>query len=539
MNRHFKSTIVRGISLAGALVVVAMATGQAHAGRAVVFPPVDAKPVDSAKAPERTTNSAEDTGILPDAGPSQQKTKQSVPPPPNNITLITKLVYGEKAYWKDAKGAMWEFEPWESFKRDGQGLTDQTTIRLENGIKYNYDTAALSRAEGFDPVAMPVLFMTGDYDFVLTDREVENMRSYVLAGGTVLFNAARGRAEFNAAVKREMARVFKDKPFVRLSLDHPLFNAKYRLSSMITMAGGQTRSTQPEVYSMDIGTRAAVILVPDGLGSALAGVAPGEYERGGRHLVGESAQRMAVNIMAYAMGATNYGKFLAQEFPVYNGKTSPGDTLKFAQVKYSGSWDVNPAIQNSVMQGIFENTADRSGRPSVHVDYAPATVTFDSPTLGQYPTVFMTGHYNFQLSEAERSGLRDYLLKGGTLVVTSAAGLKPFDTAFKREMAQVLPAAPGAGDAAFVPISPSAPMFAGGWNKVQRVEYTPYARTMEPNLELPMFYGLYVDGRLAVIYSPYDLMSGVNKESNGYARGLENNDAMRVLTNVVTYAMTN
>ena len=33
-------------------------------------------------------------------------------------------------------------------------------------------------------------------------------------------------------------------------------------------------------------------------------------------------------------------------------------------------------------------------------------------------------------------------------------------------------------------------------------------------------------------------MSGVNRESNAYAKGLEPDDAVRVLNNLVTYALT-
>ena len=41
-----------------------------------------------------------------------------------------------------------------------------------------------------------------------------------------------------------------------------------------------------------------------------------------------------------------------------------------------------------------------------------------------------------------------------------------------------------------------------------------------------------------MIYTPYDLMSGVNRESNAYARGLTADDALRVALNLVAYAMS-
>jgi hypothetical protein len=538
-----KWVLAGAFALGMALAVGSPTTAYGQGLRRVAFPPADSPPIPPQKAPERTSNSGEDTGILPDYGPSQRKTKENSPPPPNNITLLTKLKYGEPLEYNN-NGTIIKFEPWESYKNDGYTITTEATGRLDNGVLYQYDTKDLKAPEGFDPATISILYMTGDYDFKFTDAEVVNVRNYLLGGGTIIFNAARGQEDFTNAVKREMKRVFKDKTFMMVPLDHAIYNAKYKLSTLLMMANGQAKQAAPEILSIDIGTRAAAILVPYGLGSALAGLDPGNYERRGKHYVGESAKRLSINLIAYSLGSTSYGKFLSQEFPTYNGKTTPGDTVKFAQVKYAGSWDVNPAIQNMVIQGVYENTSDRNGRPAIQVDYTPTAVTLDSPDLGAYPAVFMTGHYDFKLTEAEKTGLRDYLLKGGTLIVSSAAGLKPFDTAFKREIKEVIPSSEtggkgGSADAYFVPITPSSPMFAGGWNKMDRVEYTPYSKSLEPNLDYPRFYGVYIDGRLAVIYTPYDLMSGVNRESNGYAKGLSNNDAMKAMINIVTYALAN
>ena len=204
--------------------------------------------------------------------------------------------------------------------------------------------------------------MAGDYDFVLKEPEVKNLRTFLSGGGTIIFNAARGRDEFSRAVAREMRKVFPDKRLMKLPPDHPIFNARYRLRQGTAMING-VQSTQPlEVYSIDIGTRAAAILVPIGMGAAWNGGT--EYDPNGKHLVGEAAIRLGVNLIGYALGSTEYGRFLAQQFPLYNGRTRPGDPVRCAIVKYSGSWDDNPAIQNSLLQGRSENTG-------VRVDYAP------------------------------------------------------------------------------------------------------------------------------------------------------------------------
>jgi hypothetical protein len=288
------------------------------------------------------------------------------------------------------------------------------------------------------------------------------------------------------------------------------------------MIGGVQTMRPPEIYSIDIGTRAACILVPGGLGAALSGT---DYHPDGRHIVGESAKRLGVNLVAYMLGSTEYGRFLAQEFPVYTGRTKPGDVVRFAAVKYAGSWDLNPAIQNSVLASLKDNT-------NIDVDFRPHAVALDAKETGHFPLMFMTGHYDFAFTDAEAAGLARYLNRGGMLAVSSGAGLKPFDKAFKRELKKVYP------NAELIKLPPSHPLFAGGWNAVDRVAFTPPALRDDPTLETPEFYGYIIDGRLAILYSPYDLMSGVNRESNAYAKGVIDTDAMRIVNNIITYALS-
>jgi hypothetical protein len=309
---------------------------------------------------------------------------------------------------------------------------------------------------------------------------------------------------------------------MKISLDHPVYNARYRIKDALLMVNGVQNTVPPELYSLDIGTRAAAILIPAGMGTAWSG---GDYHPAGKHIVGESAVRIGVNIVAYVLGSTEYGRFLAQEFPVYRGSTRPGDVLRFAAVRYAGAWDDNPAIQNSLMQGLNHNTG-------VDVDYAPYAVDLADPQIGRYPLVFMTGHYDFKWSNEEVDNLRNYLQRGGGMVASAAAGLKPFDIAFRREMKRVFPSID------LIRLPPTHPLFAGGWNPIARVEYTPSVLRDDPTLKEPEFYGLLLDNRLAVVYTPYDFESALNRECNAYARGVTSDDALRLAINIVTYLMS-
>ena len=504
-----------------ALTVLLLGPQPSFAQREVRFPPPDSKPPPPMKSPPRTQAGGEETGILPDAGPTMRKTQERQPPPPTNLTIMYKVQYGETLKYVFPDGTVQNFPQWESYKADGYNLVTYANQRLADGNNYQYNVKPLA-SKGFDPVDIPMLYMTGDYDFALRDSEVANLRKFVMDGGTIVFNAARGLDDFSFSVVREMRRVFPQKTFMKMSLDHPVFNGRYRLQQITMMVEGRSVTQGPELYSLDIGTRAAVILVPGGMGAAWSGE---PYHPRGKHIIGESAIRLGVNLVSYVLGGTEYGKFLAQQFPQYAGASRPGDVLRFAAAKYAGSWDVNPAVQNSLFFGVKDNT-------SIGVDYNPNGIELTSPDLGGFPLVFMTGHYDFEWSPKEVENLRGYLMRGGTLVGTAAAGFKPFDTAFRRELKKVFP------DSELIKLPPTHPLFTSGWNPIGKVEYTPAVLRDNPTLEFPEFYGLLIDNRLVVVYSPYDFLGALNRESNAYSRGLTADDALRVAINIVAFVMT-
>ncbi len=503
------------------LAALSLPLARGFAQRTVDFPPAIGKPPPAHKAPPRTQTGGEETSIGIDEGVAMRKTQQREPPPPTNLTIIYKVQYGEDLKYVHPDGTVQVFPQWESFKNDASSLVQSTNTRLADGNNYQYATAPLS-SQGFDPLDIPILYMTGDYDFVLRDSEVKNIREFVLKGGTFIFNAARGREEFVRAVIREMRKVFPDRGFVKLPADHPAFNSHARISEVNTLINGVQSVQSPPVYSIDIGTRAAIMLVPYGLGTAWSGQ---EYNPSGRHIVGEGAVRLGVNLVAYVLGSTEYGRFLAQEFPEYEGESNKGDVFRFAQVRYKGSWSLNPGLQNSIATGLRDNTG-------IGVDYSPHTVALNDAELKDYPLVFMTGHYDFELSPEEQKGLAEYINRGGTIIASAAAGLKPFDIAFRRELKRAFP------NHELVPIPPSHALFMAGWNPVQEVEYTSPVLRDEPDLKTPQFFGLFINQRLAVLYTPYDLMSGLNRESNAYAKGLESRDALRVTLNLITYCLS-
>jgi hypothetical protein len=91
----------------------------------------------------------------------------------------------------------------------GTALQEQAaTVELSSPNLFNY----------------PWIHLTGHGNILLTEQEVTNLRSYLLAGG---FLHADDNYGLKNSFLREMKRVFPDLNWVQLSKDHELFQAPY------------------------------------------------------------------------------------------------------------------------------------------------------------------------------------------------------------------------------------------------------------------------------------------------------------------------
>ena len=153
----------------------------------------------------------------------------------------------------------------------------------------------------------------------------------------------------------------------------------------------------------------------------------------------------------------------------------------------------------------------------------------------------MHGRHDFRFTPDERSALKRYLENGGTLFADSICASKEFVTAFRREIQEILPSAP----LERIPVSD--PLFSDVAGKfdlhqvsrrdpVERQGDQPLrtrVRKVEPELE-----GSQVDGRWAVIFSPYDISCALEQHEALECRGYTREDAARLGLNVLMYSLS-
>jgi hypothetical protein len=139
----------------------------------------------------------------------------------------------------------------------------------------------------------PLVLMTGEGDFQLTDEERQNLRRYVERGGLLLASAGCSSPDWDRAFRREIAGVFPKQPLEEIPMSHPMFHTVYDINSLSTAHGGNYKPLE----GIAIGGRLGVIYSQDGLNDAHS--TPGCCCCGGNEIAG--AVQINVNILAYAL----------------------------------------------------------------------------------------------------------------------------------------------------------------------------------------------------------------------------------------------
>ena len=204
---------------------------------------------------------------------------------------------------------------------------------------------------------------------------------------------------------------------------------------------------------------------------------------------------------------------------VVAGSASAAVPFAVGQVHYGGGGDWYSSAA-SITNWLGEVRA----RVGIRTETEPRIVRLSDRDLYRTPFIYMNGHGDVRLSDAEVEGLRRYLTLGGFVFVNDDYGL---DQSFRRELAKVFPESP------IVPLASEHPIYhcfydMAGLPKVHEHDGDP-ARG----------FGVVHEGRLVVFYAwSSDVGDGleafdVHKDPEPVREA-----AIRMAVNIVVYALT-
>lgn len=165
------------------------------------------------------------------------------------------------------------------------------TAEQESAISTSrrFHAVKLSSDELFN---FPMIIMTGEGSFDLTEKERENLRKYAERGGFLLASAGCSSHEWDRSFRREMLLVFPNIPLKPIAKEHPLFNTVYEIKDLKAKHG-----TPRPLDGISFGDRLGVVYSQDGLNDTAH--TQGCCCCGGNEIT--NCIQVNVNILAYAL----------------------------------------------------------------------------------------------------------------------------------------------------------------------------------------------------------------------------------------------
>lgn len=357
----------------------------------------------------------------------------------------------------------------------------------------------------------PILYVSGHTFPNLSVSQRNRMRQFVEQGGTIFAEACCSRDAFAAGFADFAEKTFEGASLVNLDADHPVWKAYYDL-----------KPGRFPLRGLDLGCRTSVIFSPRDL-SCL-------WEQGDVESLSDEAYKLGTNIAAYATGREPLRDRLeAVELPMRRTRPKdavpPRGAVQLVQLIHNGDW--RPDIESLTHLAELLRTEAR-----VDVVAQPRLLRPTDPDLRDHPIAYMTGHFAFTLDAAEKKALREWLERGGTLIAESCCGRTAFDTSFRRLAGELFPQSP------LTPLPKDHPVIAGNPGyELKSVAYRPAVLKEHPGLRTVVLEGVEIDGRTAILYSPYGFGCGLHGHQCYACRGLIQEDARKLAVNLVLYAL--
>lgn len=421
-------------------------------------------------------------------------------------------------------------QDWNNHRTDVANLTSLCEQQWDLDLTWQVIDPRPANVE--DLLQAPVLFLTGSKRPELDglDRKV---RDYLDRGGFLFAEACCiDGSQFDVGFRQFLDRVFPEGEYKlrRAGPEHPI----WRIDRLV-------RPESPYVgrlWTVEYGCRTCVVFSEVDLSCywELSGHGRREQVPEPLKLRIDDADSIGLNVLAYATNREPKGKeasFIATDALALDAQAAR-NVLRIAKLIHGGGCNDAPGALINLLRAAF------NGELKLSISTTQFDVLPSDEALKQFTFAFMHGRHDFRFTPAERENLRQWLENGGTLFADSICTSKEFAAAFRRELQLVLP------DAKLQRIPPDHLLFtsaAGGFDIRQVERREPAAvqagqplrsrvQRVAPELE-----GIEIDGRLAVIFSPYDVSCALEQHEALQCRGYTREDAARIGLNVIMYSL--
>ena len=415
---------------------------------------------------------------------------------------------------------------WDLHPRGVHYLTRR--LELEWKTKLNWQTVKAENSTVDDLLEAPVLFMSGKDAIGLSAKQKETLKLYLENGGFLFAEACDGDGcgaaiAYDRAFRQLMTELFPESQLEPLDRAHPIWHAKYKL----------LWNDERPLLGLQACCRTSVVYCPTnlscywGLDQSAIMDAPSVNMKLKQRI--EYCSQMGVNVVAYATGRVDELKEKGETPTVADRRIEllADRVLVFPKLKHGGGADDAPNAWRHILREL-ESTLGLD----MKTEKKMISPTFEE--LADHPFVFIHGRTGFSFSQEQRQAIRDSLEHGGFIFADSICASSEFTKSFRDEMNRILekPLRPIPVEHPIlterigykldrVRFQVKDPQVAGGIGPIQ---------SGPPRLEMGEY-----NGRVAVVFSPYDLSCALENIQTSQCTGYTRESATKIGVNVVLY----
>jgi hypothetical protein len=271
---------------------------------------------------------------------------------------------------------------WSNRPRDVLQLAASASRRLERPLHFQVVGIDRSALEWSD---CPVLYISGDQAFAVTDAQVANLKAFVEAGG-LIFTHSDNNSEAFTGFAEGLARRLFGRGLEPLAADHPLYSAGYAMKN------------PPPLRAVGNGSRLLIVHSPQELNRHWGP----RYEQRD-----PTAVETALNILLYAHGRREFRNRI-DSLILPPPQDEPIATVPIARLRYDGNWDPEP--------GAWRHFANQFQRDN---GFALTIKPIDAERLlpTDAPLAHLTGTQAVHLSDAALAAIERFVKAGGVLFI--------------------------------------------------------------------------------------------------------------------------
>ena len=352
----------------------------------------------------------------------------------------------------------------------------------------------------------PIMWMSGRDEINLKKDEVEKLKRFVQEGGLIFGNADCGKKQFIDGFKKLGQQLFPMYEFRELPESHAIYtNQQFRRDAW---------PKPPFMQGLSNGVRELMVLAPNDVGrlfqvQSFAGPNEG------------NAQAVS-NLFLYTVDKTPLNR--GQNHIVRRRADAKVEkTIKVARLEYAGNWDPEPGGWWRLANYMVNQHK---------TDLQVETVKLGDGKLsgGGYNVAHLTGTTKLKLPEAQQQELKDFVDKGGTLVVDAAGGAAEFGLTSEQMLNTLFQQAGG------IPVlAASHPVYAAA-DKLTDFVYRPFAKKQIGNMKGPRIRGFEIAKKVRVFYSPEDLSAGIMGKNMDGIFGYDPKTATSIMADILIYS---